>query len=139
LLPSATTVIRPIFGSRRGSGGLTRSRKAGTMKKLLLEDLNVESFSTTSPEGRRGTVVAHETYDAACGYSEYSDCLSCGTDCRDTERADCTGGGGGGTSEGTLCVTRVGDCSQDSCTGPYGCPCTTTMSYDYTFCQTMCC
>lgn len=109
------------------------------MKKLLLEDLNVESFATTSPDPRRGTVVAHETYDAACGYSNYTDCLSCGTDCRDTEAANCTNTTDpGGTSEGSLCGTQV-NCSEDSCTAPFGCGCTTTMSYDYTFCATMCC
>jgi hypothetical protein len=109
------------------------------VKKLLLEDLNVESFATTMSETRRGTVVANdnETWNEACGYSNYTDCLSCGSGCTDTEAVNCTGGGGG-TSEGTLCGTQV-NCSQNSCTGPYGCGCTKTESFDYTFCQTMCC
>lgn len=73
------------------------------MKKLKLDELNVESFSTSAPEAARGTVMGEET---------------------------------GGTTDGCMCASRVGpDCDTDSATGPYGCPCTTTMSYDYTFCE----
>jgi hypothetical protein len=104
------------------------------VKKLKIEELHVESFATSSKTARRGTVVAHNTADG----------VSCDTWCTtEANRASCSPAQCTGTTPGTqsadiLCYTAVG-CS-DSCTGPYGCACTKTESFDYTFCNdTMCC
>jgi hypothetical protein len=109
------------------------------VKKLKIEELHVESFATSSITARRGTVVAHQTYDAACTYSNYTACLSCGSGCTATAEANCTTDPTDTRSQESICYTAV-ECSENSCTGPYGCACTKTESFDYTFCNdTMCC
>ena len=38
------------------------------MKKLRLDDLNVDSFATAAPSAARGTVAAHQTLQCTEGY-----------------------------------------------------------------------
>lgn len=99
------------------------------MKKLKLEELHVDSFATTVPERSRGTVMGHSG-DTWC--TTEANRTSCSP-------AQCTDTTSGTQSGGGLCYTAV-ECSENSCTGPYGCGCTKTESFDYTFCNdTMCC
>jgi hypothetical protein len=123
------------------------------VKKLRIEELHVESFTTSAQPAPRGTVMGLATEVATCPATCGLDGNSCGMDCAteawmqscaanncgDSFDPNCNITTGPGTSEGTLCNNTYAAGCSDSCTAPYGCGCTTTMSYDYTFCQTMCC
>lgn len=66
------------------------------MKKLILEDVKVESFETTAADtGRDGTVLAHNSIDTCEGPScVYGTCewLQCGTESRGHATCDYTCG-----------------------------------------------
>lgn len=54
----------------------------------------------------------------------------------DGKRGTVMGEETGGTTDGCMCASRMGpDCDTDTATGEYGCPCTSTLSLDYTFCE----
>ena len=71
------------------------------MKKLKIEDLAVESFTTSSAQGRLGTVAAHVTGETCYNDSEDTFCPVRETldPCNETNVETCNGwlGGGCGT------------------------------------------
>lgn len=116
------------------------------MKKLSLDDLKVDSFATTALPSGRGTVMGHATEAATCPATCGVNGNSCGLQCATVAPMESCGAPYcgdshavqgcpgtttiGGTTEGTLCG---GTDEGTNCCGPYG------PSYDYTFCQSMCC
>lgn len=97
------------------------------MKKLKIEELQVDSFATSAQTMKRGTVVGHNTADG----------LSCNTYC-ETEAnrascspAQCTGTTGGTTSQNSPLCGGTGP--NTNCCDPYG-PSLAATNCDDTFC-----
>lgn len=95
------------------------------MKKLKLDELHVDSFSTTGIPAERGTVMGLNT--AVGG--------SCDTWCEtEANRTSCSPAQCTDTGSGqSLYCASVVNCSTAPACHPYG------MSNDWTFCQTECC
>jgi len=112
------------------------------MKRLILEELQVESFDTTPGSGvPRGTVHAHSGVES-CGMTCANYPTYCGPGCGYTEdRTDCNWGSGNCTQIQYTCAqfetcvnggTDCGSCApQVTCDGSYTCQGT---SYDNEIC-----
>lgn len=89
------------------------------MRKLSIDDLQVESFVTRNEPYARGTVRAHDTYtlDPSCMDTCY---YTCPTTCD----IDCTGGGSqpNATCERTCPATCPASCPYDYSCNPVECP-----------------
>jgi hypothetical protein len=90
------------------------------MKKLRIEELVVDSFTTSDRIARLGTVRGHEITDAGtgCGTNDHTCGTWCTNYCEDT-----TTGGDGGTRNGITCniscVLGATDCG--TCAPAYTC------------------
>jgi hypothetical protein len=88
--------------------------------KLKLEDLQIDSFSTTTPEKNKGTVFGEQcTCWTQCGQNTCPGCPTCDASCNGTCGASCNtcGASCGGTCDNT-CV----DCGTwDISCGGYSC------------------
>jgi hypothetical protein len=100
-----------IAGPNRRPGSQPRF-KEHRMKKLRIEELVVDSFTTSKQAEQRGTVAGHQ---------EWTDAHTCGNWC--SIYCEDTTGGGGGTGHGITCdrscVLGATDCG--TCAPAYTC------------------
>jgi hypothetical protein len=104
--------------------------------KLKLEDLRIDSFTTTTTEKKKGTVFGEQcTCWTQCGQNTCPGCPTCDASCNGTCGASCNGTCGA-TCAGSCYGTCDWSCDYtcgDSC-GGYTCPTSPDPRMECQFC-----
>ena len=80
--------------------------------KLKLEDLQVDTFSTTEAQKQKGTVFGEQcTCWTQCGQNTCPGCPTCDASCNGTCGATCEASCNGTCNEATCAYTCAADCN----------------------------